>query len=146
MIYLLVTEDKKFAKIGYTKNLNKRRQHNYNTHSPYDLSLALFIPGGKEDEVLFKVRFKPNLKRNEWYYMSSDILDFIESNKHLNIAFVSRQKTNKEIIDNICNLYKNGAKVKDISLNFQRTERSIRRIVERNKAKRKNWLKVSRSG
>lgn len=138
MIYFLITEDDKYVKIGFTSRENTSRKHDYNTHSPYDLKLALFIPGDRNYEKRLHDIFKADNKRNEWYYLNSNITTFIEDNKHLNITFKSRAKVNQQIRNSIIEMYKQGYHLSVIANKYQRTVKSVKRIAERAKAKREH--------
>ena len=76
MIYFIRQND--YVKIGYTENINSRLAQ-LQTGTPYELSVALLIPGSLEDEGELHKAFIDDKVRGEWFMLSDDMRDYIKT-------------------------------------------------------------------
>lgn len=81
MIYFLRIKDMNNVKIGYTKSKSLKRLKAYNTHSPFYHELLLFIEGDLDKEKELHQLFKDSHDKREWFYLTEEILNFIDKNK-----------------------------------------------------------------
>lgn len=87
-------------KIGYTNNTLKNRLKQLNTGSDNQLYALGYITGDKEKEKELHLKFSREKIRNngEWFYPSSEIIDYINSvNEKENIYIEKDIGTNKLI-------------------------------------------------
>ena len=82
-IYIIITiiNDKKYYKVGFTKNLNKRL-HVYNTGNPYKILFNYYLLVNDEniDNCMKYIMKNDELYKNKEYYVSSlnKILKFLQ--------------------------------------------------------------------
>ena len=78
MIYFIQPEGESTVKIGYTKNI-KNRIAELQTSNARELKVLLLLPGRLEEEEKYHVMFSDDKVRGEWFYLSTEIKDFIKS-------------------------------------------------------------------
>jgi len=79
-IYFIESSGK--IKIGYTKDIY-RRLETLQTSCPAKVNLLFLIDGGGDMESMLHNKFKAHYSHGEWFHAHNEILDYIESNKHL---------------------------------------------------------------
>ena len=157
MIYFLLTEDKKYVKIGFTKALSLNRVNSYNLYHPYNYELLLFMVGTQPDEKGLHKKFNQFIKRGEWFYYSDEIKQFISDNIQKDrqaevppTKWPSKLSTNpnrtynrrpdeytKEETAAIIEYYRLGYPISGIAKKYQRTQKAIIRLVKtKSKVKR----------
>ena len=76
MVYFI--KDREFVKIGYTTDFKKRFSQ-LQTSTPHNLTVLAIIKGDYETEKFIHNKFSDYHHRGEWFYINSDIEDFIKS-------------------------------------------------------------------
>jgi DNA-binding XRE family transcriptional regulator len=87
MVYFIVNASAGTVKIGIAKN-PVRRLNELQVGSAERLNLRALVPGGKEVELSFHVRFRKHHLRGEWFSLAGALADFVQS---LPIAMEEKQ-------------------------------------------------------
>ena len=98
MIYF-ITQDNQFVKIGYTKNNPERRIISLQIGNPRPLQIEKVINGGKSAEDALHIRFADYHIRGEWYWLSDEIRQYINSQEGHSIYNVSDHEKIVSIIN-----------------------------------------------
>ena len=93
MIYFIITEDRKFVKIGFTKKNLKNRINAIQTGCPLKIKCSLLLEGDKTKETELHIKFNSFKSYGEWFYLTEEIEEFIKDNEHLDLKDI--RKTNK---------------------------------------------------
>lgn len=80
MVYFIKCQE--YIKIGYSNNPNDRISQ-LQTSIPYKLQVVSIIMGTMHDEKKLHKLFKEHHVRGEWFRVSIEILEYIESKKNL---------------------------------------------------------------
>lgn len=78
MIYLIVCEETKTCKIGYSTNPQSRLS-GVQTGNPFKLSLAYIVSGTISDEKELHKKFNKYSISREWFSCSDEILSYFEA-------------------------------------------------------------------
>lgn len=73
MIYLVITQDNQFCKIGYAANAIKRLSE-LQTGFPYTLRLLATFPGARDDEADWHRDYASQRTRGEWFRVTPQLL------------------------------------------------------------------------
>ena len=79
-VYFVQSVGGEAIKIGFAKDVRKRLRALQGA-SPYQLKVLLVLEGGQKFETELHRKFKKSKLMNEWYKPSTDLIDFIKSNK-----------------------------------------------------------------
>lgn len=90
-IYFIQCQDTGPVKIGYTKNV-KRRRNELQTGNPYELKILLSIDGSELWEKDLHYHFRDLLIRNEWFLPGESLFEFIDD---------LRETENEMVIDEL---------------------------------------------
>ena len=80
MIYF-ITQSNRYIKIGHVKGSPHTRLYSLQSGNPYTLKIALVIEGTKSDEGFVQRRFSRYHVRGEWFFLSSEIEDYLEERR-----------------------------------------------------------------
>jgi len=78
VIYFITDGLRKYVKIGYTNNL-ERRLSGLRVGNPYGIEVLGIMDGGVKEERNVHEMFSKNRYMGEWFELSSEIQDFINS-------------------------------------------------------------------
>jgi DNA-binding XRE family transcriptional regulator len=131
MIYFIKQIDDNIIKIGYTDNI-KHRLTNMQTANGHPLEVILLIEGDYKKESEIHSLFSEFRSKNEWYFLSDEIKNFINSQQNNNLMF------NHSIINNVqCTIQtkfirqQNKLTLKDVGLKLGITPQSVKEIETR---------------
>lgn len=109
MVYFVGNREHNLVKIGTSKNVKKRIEC-IQIGFPYTLETFITLEGGEQVEKTLHFKFKEYHLRGEWFKLSKEILDFIETPeiiKHsaFKDAEDNRIRYSEEICDKIEEMY-----------------------------------------
>ena len=79
MVYF-ITQGNEYVKIGYTNGVPNRRLGELQVGNPHELSIKLLLFGDDRMERAMHEQFKQYHCRGEWYYLSHELVEYIDSN------------------------------------------------------------------
>lgn len=78
MIYLIADKERKYCKIGHSKN-PKNRLITLQIGSPVEVEIILTKEGTCETEKFLHEKFKQYKLRGEWFIFNTEIVDYIRN-------------------------------------------------------------------
>lgn len=92
MIYLIITEDKQYLKIGYTDSNVEKRLHQLQAGCPMELLVLETFQGTIQDEKYLHYICREHHVRREWFKFSEQLLELIHSDK-TSISFIDKKQS-----------------------------------------------------
>lgn len=135
MIYFIITEDKKYVKIGFTKDLKKRLVALQNAN-PTELSVLKTINGGFHEEQIIHRKLSKHHHRLEWFHYNKETGEFINNIKDVNEE-PEFQLYEPSKSDNIEELYSKRLSNIEIAKKLEVTIHKVRRVIRDRKLKSK---------
>lgn len=128
MIYFITTEDNKFIKIGYTKNL-KARLSNIQTGCPYTLTVLRTVRENISLEKTIHQELYRYHVRGEWFSYNKEVSDYISNVLDTSIE-PTYPKYDPSVNTNIEKLYEEGLSNIEISLKLEISIHKVRRVIK----------------
>lgn len=104
MIYLIADIEKRWCKIGISRN-PKSRSNSIQTGIPFEVEILNVIEGDRKEERNLHQKFKKYHIRGEWFYYNTEIQKHIESINQLpiyeNRSIKRIEVISQEMVDNL---------------------------------------------